>query len=86
MDAVYARRQVAYVRQELDLTFNAVVKDLAAGVLGIKGEPAIHAARKRAKELGIKEQIVDFVHRLGDLPDSEVNEKLEKLGEVPQRG
>ncbi|MHA2204184.1 MAG: ATP-binding cassette domain-containing protein, partial [Candidatus Hodarchaeales archaeon] len=43
-------------------------------------EPAIAAARKRAKELGIKEQIVDFIHRLDDLPDSEVNEKLEKLG------
>jgi methyl coenzyme M reductase system subunit A2 len=80
MEAVDARRQTAYVRQELSLTYNALVKDLAAGVLGIKGEPAIAAARKRAKELGIKEQIVDFVHRLGDLPDSEVNEKLEKLG------
>ncbi|NVM54220.1 MAG: ABC transporter ATP-binding protein [Candidatus Helarchaeota archaeon] len=80
LDSVEARRQVSFVRQELDLTFNAVVKDLAAGVLGIKGEPAIAAAKKRAKELNIKGQIVDFVHRLGDLPGSEVNEKLEKLG------
>ena len=80
LDSVLARRQTAYVRQELDLTYNAIVRDLAAGVLGIKGEPAIAAAKKRAKELGIKERIVDFVHRLGDLPDSEVNEKLEKLG------
>ncbi len=79
-DSINTRRQVSYVRQELDLTFNAVVKDLAAGVLGIKGEPAIHAAKKRAKELGIKAQIVDFVHRLGDMPDSEINDKLEKLG------
>ncbi len=80
IESVLARRQTAYVRQELDLTYNAIVKDLAAGVLGIKGEPAIASAKKRAKDLGIKEQIVDFVHRLGDLPDSEVNEKLEKLG------
>ncbi len=80
IESILTRRQIAYVRQELALTYNAVLKDLAAGVLGIKGEPAIAAARKRAKELGIKEQIVDFVHRLGDLPDSEVNEKLEKLG------
>jgi methyl coenzyme M reductase system subunit A2 len=80
MNSIRARGQVAYVRQELALTYNALVKDLAANVLGIKGEPAIAAARKRAKELGIKEQIVDFVHRLGDLPDTEVNEKLEKLG------
>jgi len=78
--SIMARGQLAYIRQELSLTYNALVKDLAAGVLGIKGEPAIAAARKRAKELGIKEQIVDFVHRLGDLPDTEVNEKLEKLG------
>lgn len=80
LESVEARRKTAYVRQELDLTYNAIVKDLAAGVLGIKGEPAIAAAKKRAKELGIKYQIVDFVHRLGDMPDSEVNEKLEKLG------
>jgi methyl coenzyme M reductase system subunit A2 len=80
LNSIITRRQVAYVRQELALTFDALVKDLAAGVLGIKGEPAIAEARKRAKELGIKEQIVDFVHRLSDLPDSEVNEKLEKLG------
>jgi len=79
-DSIEARRRVSYVRQELDLTFNAIVKDLAAGILGIKGEPALHAAKKRAKELGIKDQIVDFVHRLGDMPDSEVNDKLEKLG------
>ncbi|MDD1777898.1 MAG: ATP-binding cassette domain-containing protein [Candidatus Helarchaeota archaeon] len=80
MSSIRARGQVAYVRQELALTYNALVKDLAANVLGIKGESAIAAARKRARELGIKEQIVDFVHRLGDLPDTEVNEKLEKLG------
>jgi len=80
MEAVNARRQTAYVRQELSLTHNALVKDLAAGVLGIKGETAIAAARKRAKKLGIKEQIIDFIHRLGDLPDPEINEKLEKLG------
>jgi len=46
----------------------------------LDGASRILALVKRAKELGIKEQIVDFVHRLGDLPDSEVNEKLEKLG------
>ncbi len=80
MDSVLARRQVAYVRQELALTYNALVKDLAAGVLGIKGEPAIAAARQRANELGINESIIDFVYRLTDLPDSEANEKLEKLG------
>ncbi len=80
MESVLVRRQIAYVRQELALTYNALVKDLAAATLGIKGEPAIAAARKRAKELGIREQIVDAIHRLGDLPDSEVNEKLEKLG------
>ena len=80
MDSVLARRQVSYVRQELALTYNALVKDLAAGVLGIKGEPAIAAARQRAKELGIKESIIDFVYRLTDIPDSDVNEKLEKLG------
>ena len=80
MDSILARRQVAYVRQELALTFNALVKDLAANVLGIKGEPAIASARQRAKKLGIKESIIDFVYRLADLPDSEVNEKLEKLG------
>ena len=80
MDSIWARRQISYVRQELALTYNALVKDLAAGVLGIKGEPAIAAARQRAKKLGIKESIIDFVYRVADLPDSEVNEKLEKLG------
>ncbi|MFX1452821.1 MAG: ATP-binding cassette domain-containing protein, partial [Promethearchaeota archaeon] len=37
-------------------------------------------ARKKAKELNIREEIVDVLHRLGDLPDSEVNIRLEKLG------
>lgn len=79
-DAMFTRRRLSYVRQELSLTHDAVVKDLAAATLGIKGEKALYNARKKAKELGIREEIVDVLHRMGDLPDSEVNIRLEKLG------
>ncbi|MHA1377083.1 MAG: ATP-binding cassette domain-containing protein [Candidatus Helarchaeota archaeon] len=79
-DAMKTRRYISYVRQELSLTHNAIVKDLAAATLGIKGERALYNARKKAKELNIREEIIDVIHRLGDLPDSEVNIRLEKLG------
>ncbi len=79
-EAMMSRRNISYVRQELSLTHNAIVKDLAAATLGLKGERALYNARKKAKELNIREEIIDVLHRLSDLPDSEVNIRLEKLG------
>ncbi|MHA1301130.1 MAG: ATP-binding cassette domain-containing protein [Candidatus Helarchaeota archaeon] len=79
-DAMLTRRHISYVRQELSLTHNAIIRDLAAATLGIKGERALYNARKKAKELNIREEIVDVFLRLSDLPDAEVNIRLEKLG------
>lgn len=78
-ETMMVRRRMGVVHQELDLTYNATVKDLASARLGIKGEKALVLAKKRAKELGLKEEIIDFIHRLGDYPAWEISEKLEKL-------
>ncbi|MHA1694933.1 MAG: ATP-binding cassette domain-containing protein [Candidatus Helarchaeota archaeon] len=78
--AMKVRNKINLMHQELDLEYYANVKDLILSKMGLKGETAIHNAIKKAKKLGIKENIVDIMSRLGDLPLYEVNAKLEKLG------
>ncbi|KPV65181.1 MAG: putative ABC transporter ATP-binding protein [Candidatus Bathyarchaeota archaeon BA1] len=73
------RRRVGIVHQELDLAYHATVKDLASARLGIKGERALVMAKKRARELGLKEETVDSVYRLGDYPERVMSQKLEEL-------
>ncbi|MHA1271401.1 MAG: ATP-binding cassette domain-containing protein [Candidatus Helarchaeota archaeon] len=79
LDAMEIRRTIGLMHQELDLEYYAYVKDLILSKLGLKGETAIHNALKKAKELGIKENIIDVISRLGDLPYYEISSKLEKL-------
>ena len=73
------RRRIGVVHQELDLAYHATVKDLASARLGIKGEKALLMAKTRAKELGLKEGVVDLIYRLGDYPERVMGEKLEEL-------
>lgn len=79
-EAMMTRRRIGVVHQELDLAYGATVKDLALARLGIKGEKALVTAKEKAKELGLKEEIVDSIYRLWDYPEREMIEKLEKLG------
>jgi methyl coenzyme M reductase system subunit A2 len=79
-DAMMTRRRIGVVHQELDLAYGATVKDLALARLGLKGENALVRAKEKAKELGLKEEIVDSIYRLWDYPEREMIEKFEKLG------
>ncbi|MBD3230890.1 MAG: ATP-binding cassette domain-containing protein [Candidatus Lokiarchaeota archaeon] len=83
-DAMNVRMRISYMHQELDLGFFSNVKDLILSKLGLKGESAIRKARKKAKKLGIKEEYVDIIHRIGDLPYYEISSRLEKLDLDPQ--
>ena len=79
-EAVMTRRRIGVVHQELDLAYGATVKDLALARLGLKGEKALIMAKEKAKELGLKEEIVDSIYRLWDYPEREMIKKFEKLG------
>ena len=73
------RRRIGVVHQELDLAYHATVRDLASARLGIKGERALVLAKRRAGELGLKEEVVDMIYRLGDYPERVMSEKIEGL-------
>ncbi|MHA1229902.1 MAG: ATP-binding cassette domain-containing protein [Candidatus Helarchaeota archaeon] len=83
-NALDSRIKIGLVHQELDLEYFATVRDLIMSKIGFKNENVISNAKKKAKQLGLKENIIDFIHRLGDLPFSEVKAKLDKLNLDPQ--
>lgn len=79
-ETMITRRRIGLVHQELGLIHNATVRDLASARIGIKGEGAVAGAREKAKELGLRENIADFVYRLADYPKKEIFGKLEEAG------
>jgi methyl coenzyme M reductase system subunit A2 len=83
-DAMKIRNNICYMHQELDLGYFSNIKDMILSKIGLKGESAIRKARKKAKKLGIKEEYVDIIHRLADLPYYEISSKLETLEIEPQ--
>jgi methyl coenzyme M reductase system subunit A2 len=78
--AMEVRRRIGGIHQELDLPYHATVKELAMARLGVKGERALAHARKKGKELGLREEVVDALYRLTDYPEKEAEARLEELG------
>lgn len=79
LDSLYTRSKIGIVHQEFDLGHHSLVKNLAVSRMGIRGEGVLNAAKRKAKEYNIKEEMVDALYRLNDLPLFEVNRRLEEL-------
>jgi methyl coenzyme M reductase system subunit A2 len=83
IDRMTVRRQLGFMHQEFSLTHHATVRDQIAHRLGVKNEMVVDAAKKKAEELGISDQVLDVLYQLTDLPENEAKYRLEKIGLSP---
>ena len=80
---MHIRRQMGFMHQEFSLIHHATLNDQLASRLGVKGEMVIDAAKKKAEELGISDQVLDILYQLTDMPENEAKQRLEKIGLSP---
>uniref|UniRef100_A0A7C3IX07 ABC transporter ATP-binding protein n=1 Tax=Candidatus Methanomethylicus mesodigestus TaxID=1867258 RepID=A0A7C3IX07_9CREN len=78
--SLHARRHIGMLHQEFDLPHWAKIIDLFAARIGIKDYSIVEEALRRAKRSGISEETVDALHRVAELPDGEMQAKLEQIG------
>lgn len=75
-----ARRKISIMHQEFDLPYWSEVLSLFASRLGIKDYRLLEGAIRRAEKMGLSESHIDFLGRLMELPENELNLKLSELG------
>lgn len=75
-----ARRRIGIMHQEFDLPYWSSVLDLFAARLGIKDYRLLEEAVRRAEKKGISDTIVDFLGRVAELPEGEMEAKLKEVG------
>jgi len=78
--SLHARTHIGILHQEFDLSHWAKVLDLFAAQMGIKDTKMVEDALARAKVAGINEEVVDALHRVAELPEGEMQEKLREIG------
>lgn len=74
------RLHLALLYQEFDLPFSATVAEIFARRLGLRFWPYVENAMKRARKMGIGDEIFDFLYMVTDLPRKEAVEMVRKLG------
>ncbi len=82
-ERINLRRKIGILHQEFSLPHYLKIEDLLKYRLGIKGEKAIGYAKSKAKELNISSKVMDCIYQLTDLPETEMKNKLEKMGLSP---
>ncbi|MDW7970852.1 MAG: ATP-binding cassette domain-containing protein [Nitrososphaerota archaeon] len=75
-----ARRKISIMHQEFDLPYWSEVLNLFSSRLGIKDYKLLEGAFRRAKKIGLSETQVDFLGRIMELPENEMEIKLSELG------
>lgn len=83
IERMTVRRQLGFMHQEFSLTHYATIRDQIAHRLGVKNEMVVDAAKKKAEELGISDQVLDVLYQLTDLPENEAKYRLENIGLSP---
>jgi methyl coenzyme M reductase system, component A2 len=83
IERMTVRRQLGFMHQEFSLMHYATIRDQIAHRLGVKNEMVVDAAKKKAEELGITDQVLDVLYQLTDLPENEAKYRLEKIGLSP---
>jgi methyl coenzyme M reductase system subunit A2 len=78
--SLHARTHIGLLHQEFDLPYWGRVLDLFAARLGIKDYKMMEDALKRAKRVGIREEIVDALSRAADMTESDMSVKLREVG------
>jgi methyl coenzyme M reductase system subunit A2 len=78
--SLHARTHIGILHQEFDLPYWGRVLDLFAARLGIKDYKMMEDALKRAKEVGIREEVVDALSRAAEMTDADMAAKLREVG------
>ncbi|MCS3900709.1 ATP-binding cassette domain-containing protein [Methanococcus voltae] len=74
------RSKMGIMHQEFSLAHYSTVRELLKYRRTIKSAKVLLDAKEKAKTFDIPETVVDALYQLLDLPDTERNNKLEKLG------
>jgi methyl coenzyme M reductase system subunit A2 len=78
--SLHARTHIGILHQEFDLPYWGRVLDLFAARLGIKDYKMMEDALRRAKKVGIRDEIVDALSRAADMTESDMSAKLREVG------
>ena len=74
------RRKIGIMHQEFSLAHYLTVNELLKYRLGVKSIETVESAKLKAAELGISPKMVDGLYQLLDLPETEMRNKLDKIG------
>lgn len=74
-----ARRKISIMHQEFDLPYWSEVLSLFSSRLGIKDYRLLEGAIRRAEKMGLSESHIDFLSRIMELPENELEVKLNEL-------
>ncbi|MDR2830775.1 MAG: ATP-binding cassette domain-containing protein [Methanobrevibacter sp.] len=78
------RKNLGFMHQEFALTHYSTIKDQIAVKLGFKNQDTVDYAKKKAKEEGLSDEILDCLYQLTDLPEIEAKSRLEQAGLLPK--
>lgn len=83
LDRMEIRRRIGFMHQEFALMYYASIQSQLAVKLGYKNYELVEEAKKRAKELGLPDILLDALYQLTDLPAAEAKARLEQIGLEP---
>ena len=80
MGRMKIRSKLGFMHQEFALSHYATVLNQLATRLGYKNHDIVKEAKKRAKRLGLSDELLDSFYLLTDLPEMEAKERLRQVG------
>lgn len=83
LDRMEIRRNLGFMHQEFALMYYATIQSQLAVKLGYKRWDMVEEAKKRAKENGLPDILLDALYQLTDLPEREAKARLEQIGLDP---
>ena len=83
LDRMEIRRNLGFMHQEFSLVHYATVQNQLAVKLGYKRWDMVQAAKERANENGLPDELLDALYQLTDLPEREAKARLEQVGLDP---
>ena len=83
LDRMEIRRNLGFMHQEFALMYYATIQEQLARKLGYKRWDMVEEAKKKAKEEGLPDQLLDALYQLTDLPLREAKARLEQVGLDP---
>ena len=83
LDRMEVRRNLGFMHQEFALMYYATIQSQLAVKLGYKRWDMVEEAKKKAKEEGLPDILLDALYQLTDLPEREAKSRLEQIGLDP---